>query len=72
MPFHPLPISVRIGSFYSEISQPIKIITAPFFSIVITSTFFIEILILPFRWLWHELNNIYSDMDESEWTINNN
>lgn len=71
MPFHPLPISVTIGSYYSELSQPIKTIITPFFCIIITSIFFSEIIILPFRWLWHEICNIYSDMDESEWTTNN-
>ena len=58
MPFHPLPISVRIGSFYSELSQPIKIITMPFFCIFITSTFFIESIMLPFRWLLYEMRRI--------------
>jgi hypothetical protein len=71
MSFHPLPMSVRIGSFYVRVSQPIKIIITPFFSIVITSIFCLEIILLPFRWLCHEICNIYSDMDESEWAINN-
>ena len=71
MPFSPLSISVRIGSFYSELSLPIKIFFIPFCSVLITFTFCIEIVILPFRWLCHEIRNIYSDMDESVWTINN-
>jgi len=68
MPFHPLPISMIIRSCFSELSLPIKIFSAPCFSILITFALCIEIILLPFRWMGHEIYNLYSDMDDSEWT----
>ena len=67
MPFHPLLMSVRLGGFYNELSCPIKVLMTPFFMILISSTFCIELITLPLRYLIHEITNIYSDSDESIW-----
>ncbi len=68
MPFHPLPVSVRLGGWFQNQTRNIKICISPIFSITISIIFLGEILFLPIRWCFHEITHIYCDLDESEWS----
>jgi hypothetical protein len=68
MPFHPLPLSVRIGGYYTNIESTfVKVIITPFYMVFGTIIFALEILTFTIRYLIHEIRHIYSDRDESEW-----
>ena len=68
MPFNPLPVSVRLGGWFQNKTYNIKICICPIFAIIISVVLFIEIIVLPIRMCFHEINHIYSDQDESEWS----
>lgn len=69
MPFHPLPLSVRIGGSYNNLPTAGKVAAVPIMVVAITVVFALELLILPCRWIGHELTHHYSDRDESEWRL---
>ena len=67
MPFYPLPLSWRNSQIYQNLPNLIKFPLLPIFCLSAGICFVLDSVSLPFRWIYHEIVNHYSDMDDSEW-----
>jgi hypothetical protein len=73
MPFYPLPLSIRVGSWYKTTESHYKYVLIPIVSIVLFFTFPLDIISLPFRWIYHRYIHLCDvDDDEMEWSIYSN